>query len=78
MLSIETRVNGTLINYTYVHNEGQISNGDYLYSVEHHRFNREPQVINFKIKHKREELAEKLILKVYQEINKILIKRNKK
>ena len=74
MLSIENRVNGELINYTYVHNEELIddSGGTCVYYVEHHRINQEPKVIDFRLKHKRSEGAEKLALLIYKEIDKRL------
>jgi hypothetical protein len=77
MLSIETRVNGCLIGFAYVHNEMSLDGkdeGECKYSVEYHRVNREPSVIRFNIKHKREEGAEKLSLLIYRELDKRLKK----
>jgi hypothetical protein len=79
MLSIETRINGTLIGVAYVHNESLINEtgeGECVYSVEYHRINKEPPVIKFKIKHRREEGAEKLSLLIYTELDKRLKKGN--
>lgn len=75
MLALETRVNGILINCTYVQREElPIKEGIYEYYIEHHRINREPKVIEFRIQHKREEGAEKLSLFIYKEIDKRLKK----
>ncbi len=75
MLSLETRVNGVLIGCAYIHNESvQDDKGNCLYNVEYHRFDRKPSVIRFNLTHKREEGAEKLILKIYEEITKRLKK----
>lgn len=74
MFSLENRVNGVLINFTYVHNEELIddSGGTCVYYVEHHRINQKPKIIDFRVKHKRYEGAEKLALLIYQEIDKRL------
>ena len=80
MLSIETRINGTLIGVAYVHNEIYLidkEEGECIYSVEYHRFNKEPSVIKFNVKHKREEGAEKLSLLIYRELDKRLKRENK-
>jgi hypothetical protein len=74
MLSIETKVRGKIINFTYVHNEKLIKNNTYEYYVEHHRVNLEPKIIEFKIQHKQDEGAEKLLLLIYKEISKRLTK----
>jgi hypothetical protein len=80
MLSIETRINGTLIGVAYVHNELYLEGkeeGECVYLVEYHRLNKEPPVIRFNVKHKREEGAEKLSLLIYKELDKRLKKENK-
>ncbi|MCX6747116.1 MAG: hypothetical protein NTU63_03215 [Candidatus Pacearchaeota archaeon] len=75
MLSLETRINGTLIGYTYIKNElNQDNDGNYLYEVEHCRFDRKPNVIGFNLLHKREDGAERLLFLVYREIDKRLKK----
>lgn len=76
MFTLETRLNGMLANFTYVHNGGEIEKGIYSYSVEHHRVDKEPSVIRFKINYSREEGAEKLALLIYKEIDKRLKKEN--
>lgn len=74
MFSLETRVNGMLIGYAHVVRKIIIDWENYIYYVEYFRPEREPSVIRFNITHKREEGAEKLVLKVYREIDKILRK----
>jgi hypothetical protein len=80
MLSIETRINGNLIGVAYVHNESlidDIGTGECVYFVGYHRMNKEPPVIRFNVKHKREEGAEKLSLLIYRELDKRLKRENK-
>ena len=79
MFLLENRVNGILIGYVHVHNEELIDDprGTYIYYVEYHRINREPKVIDFRLKHKPDEGAEKLALLIYQEIDKRLKKKPK-
>jgi len=72
MMSIETRIGGSLISCAYVSNELQIDKENFAYHVEYHRFNKKPNVISFNLVHKREEGAEKLVFLVYTEINKKL------
>ncbi len=72
MLSLETRVNGALISYVYIHSERYIDNKNCIYEVDYHQFGKKPHVISFKIEHNREENAEKLMLLVYEEIQKRL------
>ncbi len=72
MLSLETRINGALISCVYIHNEKYIDNKNCIYEVDYHQFGKKPHVISFKIKHNREENAEKLALLVYEEIQKRL------
>ncbi len=74
MFTLETRINGMLMSFTYVHNTGEITKGIYSYSVEHHRIDKEPSVIKFKLNHSREDGAEKLALLIYKEIDKRLKK----
>lgn len=79
MLSIETRINGNLIGVSYIHNESLVDNqeqGECIYFVEYHRMNKEPPVIRFNVKHKREEGAEKLSLLIYKELDKRLKREN--
>ena len=79
MLSIETRIKGNLIGFVYVHNEslvGDNEKGECIYFVEYHRVNKEPPIIRFSVRHKREEGAEKLSLLVYRELDKRLKKEN--
>jgi hypothetical protein len=78
MLSVETRINGCLVGCAYVHNEFSINDKETegVYYVEYHRFDREPKVTEFRIKHKREEGAEKLLLLIYKELDKRLKKVN--
>ncbi len=77
MISLETRINGLLIGYAYIHNElVQDDKKNYLYNVEYHRFDRKPNLIKFSVMHKREEGAEKLLFLVYKEIDKRLKRHN--
>lgn len=79
MLSLETRVNGELIGYAYVNKKQQAdihNSKNYIYYVEYHKIGLRSKVIHFRIVHNVEEGAEKLVLKVYQEIDKILKKEN--
>ncbi|VVB82291.1 Uncharacterised protein [uncultured archaeon] len=77
MYTLENRINGILIGFTYVQNEKEVGNGNYSYSVQHYRINKTPSVIKFKIIHKRDEGAEKLSLLIYKEIEKIIKERGK-
>ena len=78
MMSLETRVNGFLIGYTYILNKGQvdIENASNIYDIEHHRMGKKPSVINFKVIHNFEDGFEKLSLIIYERIDEIL--KNKK
>jgi len=76
MLSIETRVNGNLIGFAYVHNEMIIEEGKTVYSVEYYRVNRFPDVLRFRVLHNPKEGAEKLSLLIYKGIDKRLKKEN--
>ncbi len=80
MMSLETKINGKLITYTSIHNEGFLDENQTisLYYVEHHRMGSVyPRVIDFRVKHKRDEGAEKLSLLIYREIDKRLKKQEK-
>lgn len=75
MLSLETRINGVLIGYINVHNEIMADkDNNHIYNVDYYSFGKEPYKLNFKVKHNREEGAEKLLLLIYKEIDKILKK----
>lgn len=72
MLSLETRVNGVLIGLVNVKNE-MISDGkkNYLYGVEAYGLGEDKYNFNFEIRHNRSDGAEKLLLKIYEKIDKI-------
>lgn len=75
MLSIETRVNGELIGCAHAVRKMQAYIDDdkkFYYYVEYHKIGLENRIVNFRVIHNPEEGAEKLILKVYQELAKIL------
>lgn len=72
MLSLETRINGNLISCVYIRNVDYIDNKNCIYNVDYHQFGKKPSLINFKIQHNREENVEKLMLLVYEEIQKRL------
>jgi hypothetical protein len=77
MLSVETRVNGSLVGTAFVYNELSLDDnieGECLYSVEYHRINKEPPVIKFKVKHRREEGIEKLSFLIYRRLDQRLKK----
>ncbi|MEK6827692.1 MAG: hypothetical protein AABX99_04380 [Nanoarchaeota archaeon] len=72
MLSVESFVNEYPISFLCVHNEIKIDEeGNYIYHVEYERTD-EPIDLKFEINHKREEGMEKLLLLIYQEIDKRL------
>jgi len=77
MLFLEIQVNHLLIGQVHVFNKGRTGLDDKnnrLYKVQYkyHLDTKKPEVMNFEIVHNREEGVEKLILLVYQEINKRL------
>lgn len=82
-MSLETRINGKLIAYTYIHNEGFLDEAQTtsLYYVEYHRIgeNVNPKEFHFYLKHNRAEGVEKLTQLVYREVGKRLkkLERNK-
>ncbi len=74
MLSVESFVNDYLVSFLRVHNEMKIDqDGNYLYRVEYERTD-ENIDLKFEIYHKGEEGMEKLLLLIYQEIDKRLKK----
>jgi hypothetical protein len=75
MMSIETRINGILINYMSIVREVNLPEGFYLYDIEYFRPERSPKILEFQVRHKREEGAEKLALIIYQKVNKLLGKK---
>jgi hypothetical protein len=77
MISLETRVNGAPIGCIYIR-EDKYDDKNGTYDVDYHQFNKKPSVINFKIKHKKEENPAKLALFVYGEIQKRLEECSKK
>lgn len=73
MLTLENRIDGILIGCAYVYNIGSLDKkGRYSYAVEYHRFDKEPPVLKFEIKHKKDDGVEKLSLLVYEGMNGIL------
>lgn len=75
MLSIETRINGILIGYASVTRKLQAdldNDKNYIYYVEYHKIGLKSRIINFRVVHNIDEGAEKLVLLVYQEIDKRL------
>ena len=76
MLSVEEKINGCTIGYMEISNQLFIENELYIYHVEYHRMNREPKIMEFTVKHRREDGVEKLLLLAYQGINKRLKREN--
>jgi hypothetical protein len=76
MLSVESFVNEFPVSFLYVHNEQKIDEeGNSLYRVDYERVDGSAE-LKFEIKHKEEEGVEKLLLLIYQEIDKRLKKEN--
>jgi hypothetical protein len=76
MLSIETKINGSLISYIHVHNELSLNEkSETLYNVNYYEFESlGVKTLNFSLFHKREEGAVKLTQLIYEELDKRLKK----
>lgn len=72
MISIETRVNGVLLGYIYARNAKEVdeAKGIYTYEVEFYKPEGKPPLMEFSVRHKRDEGFEKLALIVYKEVNR--------
>ena len=71
MMSIETRVNGKLIQVVEIKNCQSEFKETSKYHVRYFSFGEEPEVYGFELKHKVNQGAEVLISHVYREIAKI-------
>ncbi|MCL5018694.1 MAG: hypothetical protein M1416_02940 [Candidatus Pacearchaeota archaeon] len=72
MLSLETRANGVLINLIHVANrEITDKKGNYFYDVKYYNFGENSYMLNFDVVHNRKDGAEKLLLKIYEQIDKL-------
>lgn len=71
MISIETRVNGKLIQVVEIKNSESEFKKNSMYHVRYFSFGTKPEVYGFELKHKPNEGAEVLINHVYKEIAKI-------
>lgn len=78
MMSLELRINNMIIGVAYIVNTMAEDRGKTIYNVSYFRPDRIQEFFKFSVKHKREEGAEKLALKVYETLGKELDKLNKK
>ncbi len=71
MMSIETRVNGKLIQVVEIKNSQLEFKENSVYHVRYFSFGTKPEIYGFELQHKPNECAEVLISHVYKEIAKI-------
>ena len=65
-MSLEIRINGEMIGYAYVKNEGIVEEDKCLYSIEY--FRPEKDLTKFNVIHKRSDGAEKLLDSIFKKI----------
>lgn len=69
-MDLECRINGCLIGFARIVNEGLRIDERTMYRVEYHRFDKEPSLFKFKIFHCQKDGAEELSLKIYGRVSK--------